>query len=105
MTTFHGIQTTKTTGAERDHLGDWRGEIVIDGDTFIVRPDGGGGALLNASGCPQTDHHDDGTRQLSADRDGVVSGAAGRVGQIVDGVYVPCEDWTRSDLGLQAVRS
>lgn len=97
---WRGIPTVSTTGAERANLGDWKGSITIDGDQYTVRPNGRGGALLNASGCMQINHHDDGHRALEADAVGVVSGVAGRVGQIVDGVYGPREDWTREDLGL-----
>jgi lipopolysaccharide export system protein LptA len=102
--TFHGIATRSTCGAERDNLGDWVGSITIDGDEYEVRPNGRDGALLTASGLLQLDQYDDGTRQIEADADGIVYGVAGRIGQIVAGVYVAREDWTREDLGM-AVRS
>lgn len=103
MTTthFHGIPTTPTHGAEREHLGEWVGEIKIDGDRFTVRPDGHGGALFSASGCLQIDRYDDGTRAYNCDAAGVVSGVAGRIGQIVGGVYIERANWTREDLGIE----
>lgn len=101
---FCGVPVRATKGAELEYLGDWVGQIDIDGDTFTVRPNGRGGALLNASGCVQIDHYDDGTRAYEADSNGVVSGVAGRVGQIVNGVYVERLDWIHADLGIE-VRS
>lgn len=101
-TSWRGIPVSATAGAEREHLGDWVGQIQIDDDEFSVRPDGRGGALLNASGCLQISHYDDGTRAFHADPDGTVHGVAGRVGQIVDGKYIDRTDWLEADLGLHA---
>jgi hypothetical protein len=100
MSSFCGIPTKPTSGLEREYLGDWVGLLVIDDDEYHVRPDGAGGALLNASGCLQIDWYDDGRRALHADASGVVHGVAGRVGQIVEGAYVARPDWTAQDLGI-----